>query len=174
MTILNDDRLYPSDPETRAIARRLYAEIRSLPILSPHGHTNAEWFAEDQAFPDPARLFISPDHYIYRMLYSQGLRLEDLGVGKQPTMDPRSVWRIFAKHYYLFRGTPTRIWLDYAFQEQFGLQERLSEANADRYFDTISERLSQPEFRPRALLDKFRIEVLATTDSPLDSLAHHK
>ena len=174
MTILNDDRLFPPDPATRAIARRLYSEIRSLPILSPHGHTNAQWFAEDQAFPDPARLFIAPDHYIYRMLYSQGVRLEDLGVGNRPDMDPRSVWRLFAKHYYLFRGTPTRMWLDYAFQEHFGLQERLSAENADQYFDTISERLSQPEFRPRALLEQFKIEVLATTDSPLDSLEHHK
>lgn len=174
MTILNDDRLFPSDPATRAIARRLYSEVRSLPILSPHGHTSAEWFAEDQAFPDPARLFISPDHYIYRMLYSQGLRLEDIGVGKRPDMDPRSVWRLFAKHYYLFRGTPTRMWLDYAFQEHFGLQERLSAENADQYFDTISERLRQPEFRPRALLEQFKIEVLATTDSPLDLLDYHK
>ena len=174
MTILNDDRLFPPDPATRAIARRLYSEIRSLPILSPHGHTNAQWFAEDQAFPDPARLFIAPDHYIYRMLYSQGVRLEDLGVGNRPDMDPRSVWRLFAKNYYLFRGTPTRMWLDYAFQEHFGLQERLSAENADQYFDTISERLSQPEFRPRALLEQFKIEVLATTDSPLDSLEHHK
>ncbi len=174
MTILNDDRLFPPDPATRAIARRLYSEIRSLPILSPHGHTNAQWFAEDQAFPDPARLFIAPDHYIYRMLYSQGVPLEDLGVGNRPDMDPRSVWRLFAKNYYLFRGTPTRMWLDYAFQEHFGLQERLSAENADQYFDTISERLSQPEFRPRALLEQFKIEVLATTDSPLDSLEHHK
>jgi glucuronate isomerase len=174
MTILDNDRLFPSDPATRAIAGRLYSEVRSLPILSPHGHTNAEWFAEDQSFPDPARLFISPDHYIYRMLYSQGVRLENLGVGSRAETDPRAVWRLFAKYYYLFRGTPTRIWLDYAFQEHFGLQERLSEKNADHYFDTISERLKQPEFRPRALLDQFKIEVLATTDSPLDSLEHHK
>ena len=108
------------------------------------------------------------------MLYSQGVRLEDLGVGNCPDMDPRNVWRLFAKHYYLFRGTPTRMWLDYAFQEHFGLQDRLSAENADQYFDTISERLSQPEFRPRALLEQFKIEVLATTDSPLDSLEHHK
>src|SRR6476620_12181689 len=174
MTILNDDRLFPPDTATRAIARSLYSEVRSLPILSPHGHTNAQWFAEDRAFPDPARLFIAPDHYIYRMLYSQGVRLEDLGVGNCPDMDPRNVWRLFAKHYHLFRGTPTRMWLDYAFQEHFGLQDRLSAENADQYFDTISERLSQPEFRPRALLEQFKIEVLATTDSPLDSLEHHK
>jgi glucuronate isomerase len=174
MTILNDDRLFPSDPTTRAIARSLYSEIRSIPILSPHGHTNAAWFAEDQAFPDPARLFIAPDHYIYRMLYSQGIHLEDLGVGSRADIDPRSVWRLFARHYYLFRGTPTRMWLDYAFQEHFGLQERLSPDNADEYFDIISERLRQPQFRPRALLEQFKIEVLATTDSPLDSLEHHK
>lgn len=174
MTILHDDRLFPSNPETRSVARRLYKEIRDLPILSPHGHTNAQWFAEDAPFPDPARLFIVPDHYIYRMLYSQGMELTDLGVGADSVADPRSIWRLFAKHYYLFRGTPTRMWLDYAFQELFGMESRLSPANADKYYDAIAETLQTPAFRPRALLERFRIEVLATTDSPLDSLAHHR
>src|SRR5262252_1149258 len=169
MSILHDDRLLPAETETRSIARRLYAEICTLPILSPHGHTNAEWFATDQPFPNPAQLFITPDHYIFRMLYSQGIPLTDLGIGANSSADPRQVWRIFAKHYDLFRGTPTRLWLDYAFERLFGLKQRLSSQNADDYYDTISELLRRPEFRPRALLDRFRIEVLATTDSPLDS-----
>ena len=174
MSILNDDRLLPAETETRRIARRLYAEICTLPILSPHGHTNAEWFATDQPFPNPAQLFIVPDHYIFRMLYSQGIPLSSLGIGPESSADPRKVWRLFAEHYYLFRGTPTRIWLDYAFETLFGLQTRLGATNADEYYDSISEHLQRAEFRPRALLARFRIEVLATTDSPLDSLEHHK
>jgi glucuronate isomerase len=174
MTILHDDRLFPADPATRTIARRLHAGIRDLPILSPHGHTNPAWFAENEPFPDPARLFIVPDHYIYRMLYSQGVPLEDLGVGPRSKAEPREIWRLFARNYHLFRGTPTRMWLDYSFQKLFEMDTRLTPENADHYFDAISEKLNSPEFRPRALLDRFNIEVLATTDSPLDALDHHR
>jgi len=172
--LIHEDRLFPSDPRTRTIARALYAQVRHLPIVSPHGHTQAGWFASNEPFPDPATLFVQPDHYVYRMLYSQGVSLEDLGIGQAQIKDPRKVWRIFSSHYYLFRGTPTRIWLDYAFQELFGLEERLSEKTADLYFDTIAAKLETPEFRPRALFDRFHLEVLATTDSPLDSLGAHK
>ncbi len=171
MALLHDDRLFPADEATRSIARRLYATVRDLPIISPHGHTQAGWFATNEPFPDPAKLFIQPDHYVHRMLYSQGVQLEELEIGKAVISDPRKVWRIFAEHYYLFRGTPSRLWLDYAFQEQFGMTERLSAATADLYFDTISEKLQTPAFCPRALFDNFKMEVLATTDSPLDSLA---
>ncbi|MGB9032001.1 MAG: glucuronate isomerase [Acidobacteriaceae bacterium] len=174
MNLLNNDRLFPADPVMRGIARQLYAEVRDLPLISPHGHTQAAWFAKNEPFPDPAKLFVQPDHYIFRMLYSQGISLEDLEIGAGELKDPRRVWRIFAENYYLFRGTPTRMWLDYAFQELFGLEERLSGATADLYFDVISERLRTPEFRPRALYDRFHIEVLATTDSPLDSLEYHQ
>jgi glucuronate isomerase len=155
----------------------LYETVRDLPIISPHGHTDPRWFAENQAFPNPATLFIQPDHYIFRMLYSQGISLESLGVPQLDggsNADPREVWRIFAKNYFLFRGTPTRFWLDYALQNQFGLTERLSEANADQYYDLIAKKLVTPEFRPRALFEEFNIEVLATTDSPLDTLEFHK
>jgi glucuronate isomerase len=174
LTILNEDRLFPPDPNTRSVARRLYGSVHNLPIISPHGHADPRWFAEDVPFPDPAQLFVVPDHYVFRMLYSQGIPLEQLGVGPTPLEDPRRVWRIFAQHYYLFRGTPTRLWLDFAFQELFGLEARLAPENADEYYDAIMEKLKSPEFRPRALFERFRIEVLATTDSPLDSLAHHK
>ena len=174
MTLLYDDRLFPADHDTRAIARRLYAEIRDLPIVSPHGHTQAGWFAHNKPFPDPAKLFVQPDHYVFRMLYSQGVSLDDLEIGVPELKDPRRVWRIFAEHYHLFRGTPSRLWLDYAFQEQFGLTQRLSAKTADLYYDTIAEKLGTPEFLPRALYERFRIEVLATTDSPLDSLSDHQ
>ncbi len=175
--MLDSMRLFPSDPEARAVAARLYEAVRDLPILSPHGHTDPVWFAKDEAFPNPAALFIQPDHYIFRMLYSQGVSLESLGIpqvdgGQQA--DPREVWRIFAKHYFLFRGTPTRLWLDYSLSTLFGLKERLGPENADAYYETISKALQAPEFRPRALFEKFRIEVLATTDSPLDTLEHHE
>jgi glucuronate isomerase len=171
--LLHPDRLFPSDPSTREIARLLYKKVQNLPIVSPHGHTMATWFARNEPFPDPAKLFVQPDHYVYRMLYSQGVSFEDLEIGKPEIKDPRRVWRVFASHYWLFRATPTRMWLDFAFQELFGLEVPLSDKTADLYFDTISEKLKSPEFLPRALYERFNIEVLSTTDSPLDSLEEH-
>jgi len=173
MGLLHEDRLFPAEAGTRAIARRLYGTTRDLPIVSPHGHTQAGWFARNEAFPDPVTLFVQPDHYVFRMLYSQGVTLEELEIGSHPVRSPRTVWRIFARHYQLFRGTPTRLWLDYAFETLFGMEERLSAATADTYFDTIETKLATAEFRPRALYERFGIEVLATTDSPLDGLADH-
>ncbi|MGA8530204.1 MAG: glucuronate isomerase [Acidobacteriaceae bacterium] len=173
-SLVHDDRLFPADPVLRSLARRLYAQVRDLPLISPHGHTQAAWFARNLPFPDPAKLFVQPDHYVYRMLYSQGISLEDLEIGVEELRNPRRVWRLFAENYYLFRGTPTRLWLDYAFHELFGLEERLSAATADLYYDLISERLQTPEFLPRALYERFHLEVLATTDSPLDTLADHQ
>jgi glucuronate isomerase len=172
--LIHEDRLFPSDPGERAVARALYAQIKNLPIVSPHGHTQAAWFAKNEPFSDPAALFVQPDHYVYRMLLSQGIPMDDLEIGAPEMKDPRKVWRIFATNYYLFRGTPTRMWLDFAFQELFGLTERLSEETADLYFDTISEKLHTSKFLPRALYEQFNLEVLATTDTPLDSLADHK
>jgi glucuronate isomerase len=175
--MLDSMRLFSSEPAARNVAARLYETVRDLPILSPHGHTDPSWFAKNEPFPNPAALFIQPDHYIFRMLYSQGISLESLGIpqvdGKQ-NADPREVWRIFARNYYLFRGTPTRLWLDYSFSTLFGLKERLNADNADEYYKTISKALQTPEFRPRALFERFRIEVLSTTDSPLDTLEYHK
>ncbi len=172
--LIHEDRLFPAEPSARRIAKELYAHIRALPIISPHGHTQAELFTRNEPFSDPARLFVQPDHYIYRMLYSQGISFEDLEIGQTEMKDPRKVWRIFSRHYHLFRGTPTRIWLDYCFQEVFGIQVRLSDTTADVYFDTISAKLKTPEFLPRALYERFNIEVLSTTDSPLDLLADHQ
>lgn len=174
MKIFDDHTLLPVDQAQRAIAIRLYKHVEALPIISPHGHTLAKWFANDEAFPNPTQLFISPDHYIFRMLYSQGIPLEDMGIGGKPIDDPRRVWGLFAQHYYLFRGTPTRLWLDFVFQKLFGLEKRLSPQTADEYYDAIVQKLQRPDFRPRALYKRFRIEVLATTDSPLDSLEHHR
>jgi len=175
--MLSEYRLFPAESTSRAVAMRLYDTVRDLPIISPHGHTDPQWFADNQPFPNPAALFLQPDHYIFRMLYSQGVSLESLGVpqvdGKQ-NADPREAWRIFARHYYLFRGTPTRLWLDYAFQELFGLKERLNGDNADAYYEIIQKALQTPEFLPRALFDRFNIEVLSTTDTATDSLKFHE
>jgi len=168
--LLHEDRLFPAEEKARKVAKALYAQIKGLPIISPHGHTQASWFAQNEPFPDPASLFVQPDHYVFRMLYSQGVSMDDLGIGKAKIEDPRNVWRIFASHFYLFRGTPSRIWLDYAFQELFGLKERLSEKTADLYYDTIDAKLQTPEFLPRALFERFNLEVLSTTDAPTDSL----
>jgi glucuronate isomerase len=176
--VLHPDRLFPSDERTREIARSLYQDIKDLPIVSPHGHTDAAWFALNEPFPDPANLLIVPDHYIFRMLYSQGVQLEQLGIprvdGGPTETDPRAIWRVFAEHYHLFRGTPSRLWLDSVFAEVFGLDVRLSEATADVYFDRIQAALEQPQLRPRALFERFNIEVLATTESPLDPLDNHR
>jgi len=172
--LLHEDRLFPSEAGARKIARALYAQVKNLPIISPHGHTNAAWFAGNAPFPDPATLFVQPDHYVFRMLYSQGISLDDLGICQKGMTDPRKVWRTFASNYYLFRGTPTRLWLDYSFQELFGFEQRLSEKSADLYYDAIAEELQTPEFLPRALYERFNIEVLTTTDSPTDSLSDHK
>jgi glucuronate isomerase len=172
------DLLFPAEPLQRELARRLYAGVAHLPIVSPHGHTDPRWYALNEPFPDPARLLIVPDHYIFRMLFSQGVRLEDLGVpamdGSPVATDGRSIWRIFAEHYRLFRGTPTRLWLDYVLSDLFGIDEPLSAKTADRHYDTIAERLQTDAYRPRALFERFRIEVIATTESPLDDLKWHR
>ncbi len=176
--MLHPDRLFPSDPTQRDIARRLYAEVGHLPIISPHGHTDPSWFAKNEAFPNPAALFVVPDHYAFRMLYSQGVTMESLGVprkdGGAVESDPRKIWRQLAQNWHLFRGTPTRMWLDHAFETVFGVTERLSGASADRIFDQIDACLQKPEFLPRALFERFNIELLATTESPLDTLEHHR
>ncbi len=177
---LSPDRLFPAEPGTRRLARSLYEIVRDLPIVSPHGHTDAQWFADNAPFRDPASLLIVPDHYVFRMLYSQGIPLEALGVarvddpGAMPAYDPRTIWRLFAANYHLFRGTPTRLWLDHAFHTVFGIDERLTAESADRYYDRIDACLREDAFRPRALFERFDIEVIATTESPLDPLLHHR
>jgi glucuronate isomerase len=173
---LDPDRLFPADPSSRSIARALYAEVAALPIVSPHGHTDPAWFATDDAWTDPAALLLAPDHYLYRMLYSQGVPLEALGVPSRAgpaAVDPREAWRLFASHYHLFRGTPSRLWLDQVFAEVFGLDVTLEAATANLYFDRLSERLATPAFRPRALFDRFNIELLATTEGAHEDLVHH-
>jgi glucuronate isomerase len=173
--MLHPDRLLPADDKLRSIARSLYEGVKDLPIISPHGHTDPKWFADNEPFSDPVSLFITPDHYVFRMLYSQGITLDSLGIGGAPENchDLKAIWRLFAKHYHCFQGTPSRIWLDHVFSEVFGIDERLTPGNADAFYETINTALTSDDFRPRALFDRFNIEVLATTESPLDTLASH-
>ena len=177
-TINHPERLFPADPTLRRTAIELYESVRDLPIVSPHGHTDPAWFALDEQFPDAVDLLIKPDHYLVRMLYSQGVSMESLGIetlgGNGAENDARGIWQTFAQNYHLFAGTPSRIWLDHVFNEVFGMVDFLSDATADQYFDHINDCLGQPDFRPRALFDRFNVEVLATTESPLDSLEHHQ
>ncbi len=173
----HDDRLLPAESHQRGIGRELYSEIRNLPIISPHGHTDPRWFSENKNFQGLAETFIIPDHYLLRMLYSQGLELADFGVGKKGEKlqyDDRKVWRHFAKNYFLFRGTPTALWMNAVFHEVFGLDKLLTEKNADEYYDVISKALSSKDFRPYQLLKRFNIEAIATTDHAMDDLAEHK
>ena len=162
----------------RRVARTLYEETRGLPIISPHGHVDPRILAEDTPFPEPAALIVQPDHYVLRLLYAHGVGFEDLGVprrdGTAVEADPCKVWQRFADHYYLFRGTPTGAWLDYELHEVFGLQDQLSGDTAPRLYDEIREKLGSAEFRPRALFERFNIEVLATTDAATDTLDHHR
>ncbi|HEY2481664.1 MAG TPA: glucuronate isomerase [Caulobacteraceae bacterium] len=174
---LDPARFFPAEPGARAIAQDLFAGVETLPLLSPHGHGDPAWFALDAPFDDAPGLILIPDHYLLRMLASQGVALEQLGVppldGGAFEIDRRAIWRRFAAHYHLFRGTPSRLWLDHAFAEVFGLDVRLEAETADVYFDAIGTALAQPAFRPRALFERFQIEALATTEGALDPLAHH-
>jgi glucuronate isomerase len=175
---LNPDRLFPAGTETRAIARRLYDGVAMLPIISPHGHTDPAWYARDEAFPDPATLFVKPDHYVTRMLYSQGVKLEALGISRRDggavETDGRKIWRLFAENFFLFAGTPSRLWFEHSMEFVFGITDHLRPDNADEIYDRIAEALKRPDMRPRALYKKFNIEVIATTDSALDDLASHE
>ncbi|GAC1492326.1 MAG: hypothetical protein NVS1B5_17340 [Gemmatimonadaceae bacterium] len=180
MTEVNEDRYFDSDPVVRRHARALYDETRALPIVSPHGHVDPAILASNNAFADPASLIITPDHYILRMLHSRGISLESLGVapldGTPPNaeQDPRKIWQTFADHWKLFRATPTCAWLEYELREVFGVRLPLTSDSAQLVYDMIVERLQSPEFRPRALLKRFNIEVLATTDAAGDTLEHHR
>ena len=170
------DRLFPVEPIERDLARRLHASVAQAPIYSPHGHIDAAMLADDTPFPDPAALLITPDHYVLRMLHAVGVPLDELGVpraGSEATASGRSIWRRLCEHWDDFLGTPVRYWFETELTEVFGLTEQPSAGNADDLYDQLAETLAREEFRPRALLERFRIAVLATTDDPADDLAAH-
>lgn len=176
---VHPDRLLPAQPEMREVARRLYDSVKGLPIISPHSHVPPQWLTENQPFSDPASLLLQPDHYVLRMLHANGASLSDLGRGPEGVVPldeagARKAWRILCENYYLFRGTPVKYWFDTTFADVFGITEVPSAATSDSIYDTIAEALTTPEFLPRALFDRFGIEILATTDDPLDDLAPHR
>jgi len=180
---LHPERLFSSDKNVAKVAKALYEEIYDLPIISPHGHTDPRWFAENGNFGNATELLIKPDHYVFRMLYSQGITLETLGIpqrgeqavrGEAESVDPEAIWQLFAEHYYLFAGTPSGYWLDATFSQVFGFKEKLNSANASMYYDEIGKQLASDAFKPRALLDRFNIELIATTEGALNDLRFHQ
>ncbi len=176
--MLHHDRYFSPDPAQKTIALALYEHIKALPLVCPHGHVDPRLFADaDYRFASPVDLFIQPDHYVYRMLYSQGVALEALGIprldGSAVEQDHRRIWQRFAEHFYLFRGTPTGIWLVDELQQVFGIHEKLSASSAQRIYDQITQRLEQPGCTPRHLYTAFNIEVLCTTDAASDPLLDH-
>jgi glucuronate isomerase len=173
---LDQDRLFPVESDCRRIARELYRSTAGLPIVSPHGHCDAKWFATNEPWTNAAELLLAPDHYLFRMLYSQGVPLDAIGVADRSggsMADPRQAWRLFASYYYLFRGTPSRMWLDHVFAEVFGMEVRFDASTADLYYERITDALARPEFLPRALFERFNIELLATTEGADDLLEQH-
>jgi len=175
---LNPQRFFDPDPQIRTIAEELYLQVKDLPIISPHGHVDARIMAENTPFPDPTELILIPDHYIYRMLYSQGIALETLGIlpvdGQAVKTDHRKIWRVFADHFYLFAGTPTGAWMNYELACVFEIAEKLNSANAMKIYDQIQDKLKTPEFLPRSLFNRFNMEVLTTTDGAADPLTYHR
>jgi glucuronate isomerase len=184
---LPQDRYFDPDPTQRRIARELYESVADLPLICPHGHVNPQLLADENAtLGTPAELLIIPDHYVFRMLYSQGIPLESLGVpradaspersrrGGPVEKDHRKIWQIFADNFYLFRGTPTGAWLAHELHIVFGIEEKLTGTTAQAIYDQIEAKLATPEFRPRALFERFNIEVLCTTDAATDLLHHHQ
>lgn len=178
MPQLDSDRLFPLDDRSRGLARDLYSGIANLPIISPHGHTDPTWFAQNTHFANASELFVIPDHYVFRMLVSQGIALESLGVprvdGGTVEQDPRAIWRRFAENYHLLRGTPSQLWIDHSFEHVFQISENLNATTADQFYDLITDKLATDEFRPRALFERFNMELLATTESALDTLESHR
>jgi glucuronate isomerase len=178
-TQLPDDRYFSPDPAQKRIAQQLFGTVRNLPLVCPHGHVDPRMFADpDYSFGSPTKLILVPDHYIFRMLYSQGVKLEQLGIpradGGASESDHRRAWQVFADHFYLFRGTPTGMWLSQEFVEVFGIEDKLSGETAQGIYDAIEAKLAAPEFRPRRLFERFNIEVMCTTDAAVDTLEHHK
>lgn len=176
---LPHDRYFDPDPAQKRVALELYERVANLPLICPHGHVDPRVFADpNYDFGTPTDLLIVPDHYVFRMLYSQGIQLEQLGIpsldGTRVEQDHRRIWQIFADHYYLFRGTPTGMWLTHELYDVFGVREQLNSDSAMRIYDLIAEKLALPEFRPRALYERFNIEVLTTTDPATSRLEHHQ
>lgn len=173
---LHPDRLFPSAPGQREVSRAIFAEIEHLPIVSPHGHLDARLFVENEPFTDPAHLFVTSDHYVVRLLHGQGVQLAELGTAPLDGGNPapgRQVWRHLCRHWEALAGTPSRLWLEHELYELCELRAMPALETADQSYDALCEKLQDDRLRPRALYERFGLEVLTTTDSPLDDLAPH-
>lgn len=173
------NRYFSPDPSQRQIAHALYSSVQALPLVCPHGHVDPRMFADEHyQFGSPVDLLIIPDHYIFRMMYSQGISLSALGIPTQdgtPTeTDHRKIWQTICDNWYLMRGTPTYLWLRDELRDVFGVELAMNSANAQAIYSTLEEKLRQPQFSPRRMFERFNIEVLATTDAATDTLAHHQ
>ena len=176
---LPEDRYFGPDARQKELAMQLYQTVADLPLICPHGHVEPRLFADpDYTFGNPAELFIIPDHYVFRMLYSQGISLERMGIPRQDggavEQDSRRIWQLFAENFYLFRATPTGMWLTHELYDVFGVDDKLTGETAQDIYDQIETKLKSPDFKPRALYEQFNIEVLCTTDAATDTLAHHQ
>lgn len=176
---LDPDRLFDPERSRREAARELYEAVEDLPLVCPHGHVPPRLLADpDATLGTPAELFVIPDHYVFRMLHSRGVPMEDLGVptrdGTPVETDHRRVWQRFCENFHLFRATPTGLWLTDELVNVFGVEEKPSAESAGRIYDHLEERLAEPEFAPRALFERFDVEVLCTTDAATDTLEHHE
>jgi len=175
-----DDRLLPADPAVRRLARELYDQVRGLQLVSPHGHIEAALLAANERLPDPATLLITRDHYVTRLLHSQGVPMERLGMAPADSghdaqvPEPREIWRRLAENWAALRGMPSRLWLEQTLETVFRIRTPLSPTTSDAVYDELEDNLGRDEFLPRALFDRFGLEVMVTTDSPLDSLEHHR
>lgn len=176
--VLNPDRFFDPEPSVRKIARELYEEVKDLPLVCPHGHVEPELLSQNKPFPNPAELFLTPDHYLFRMMYSQGISMDSLGIptkdGSRSETSGLKIWKKFAKNIHLFAGTPSALWLNQELAEVFGIDEKLDQDSSTRIYDKIQKKLQSAEFLPRALFDRFNIEVLTTTDPADADLNHHK
>ncbi|MDP9695411.1 UNVERIFIED_ORG: glucuronate isomerase [Arthrobacter globiformis] len=174
---LHPDRALPADERQRAVAREIYEQTAQLPLICMHGHVEADVFAANEPFADPAQLLVVPDHYVTRMMVSQGIAPESLGVpridGGPVETDSRAIWRRFCQNWKLFRGTPSRYWMEHELVEVFGVDLMPSPETADAIYDQIASRIAEPDFRPRQLLDRFSIELISTTDPATSDLRHH-
>ena len=174
------DRFFGPGSKQREIAAELYAKVRDLPLVCPHGHVDPQLFSDpDYRFGSPTELLLIPDHYVFRMLYSQGVALEDLGIpessgGGAVATDHRAIWQVFADNFHLFRATPTGAWIAQELVEVFGVEDKLNSDTGQAIYDQIAAKLESEKFRPRNLYESFNIEVLCTTDAATDTLEHHR
>lgn len=171
---VSDTYLFGPSKTQKDLALELYQPVEKLGIIAPHGHVNPDLLADPMArFANPTELLVKYDHYLFRLLYSQGIPVEALGVG-QTDYDPKTAWHTFCSNFSLFDATPSGVWLRLELTRLFGVTEKPNADNAHAIYDQIDALLQTPEFTPRALFHKFGIDLLATTDPADANLKAHQ